>query len=269
MINKIHKKIIEEKRIEQKVTYSLFKDGKFYIIENVPARVNPETGEQFFAPKIVDKIHKIILKNPKPFRIIETPVYEFVWSIYDERLKGEKHFIFKRLADKGDWEEVRWLRDTYGLDRVRTIVVESRSVSAKTKRFWECFGKEGWSMGMGIQIIFDKKIKEGDLKRICEEWFGRMAKAVVDVANGWVGIGGDLHADIEKILLEAGSSQKDLWGVNIFPFEPEEQRILYTALINIRPNQNNSSMEVTDPGIKQKIKSIIEERVLGSHEKLV
>ena len=67
----------EEHLIEQKVTYSLFKEGQFYIIENVPARVDPETGEQFFSPKTVEKIHKIILANPKPFRIIKTPVFDF------------------------------------------------------------------------------------------------------------------------------------------------------------------------------------------------
>ncbi len=69
--------IRKEKLIDQKVTYSIFKDGKFYIIENVPARVNQETGEQFFSPKTVDKIQKIILGNPKPFRTIKTPVFEF------------------------------------------------------------------------------------------------------------------------------------------------------------------------------------------------
>ena len=118
-------------------------------------------------------------------------------------------------------------------------------------------------------LIIRDKIRAGDLKRVCEEGFGEMAKAVVDVASGWVGIGGDLHADIEKVLLEAGSKQEDLWGINVFPFEPEEQRIVYTALINIRPNQDNRSMEVMDLGIRRKIKSIVEDRVLASYEKLV
>ena len=40
----------EEELSERKVTYSFELDGKFYIIENVPARVNEETGEQYFAP---------------------------------------------------------------------------------------------------------------------------------------------------------------------------------------------------------------------------
>ncbi len=62
---------------ERKVTYTLEKDGKFFIVENVPARVCEETGEQFFSPETVERLQQIILKQQKPKRIIETPVYEF------------------------------------------------------------------------------------------------------------------------------------------------------------------------------------------------
>ncbi|MBN1996931.1 hypothetical protein JW935_05215 [candidate division KSB1 bacterium] len=63
--------------VDQRVTYSIYKDGKFFIIENVPARVNQETGEQFFSPKTVEKIQNIILTNQKPLKTIKTPVFEF------------------------------------------------------------------------------------------------------------------------------------------------------------------------------------------------
>ena len=76
-VDEISQSILNEKLINQKVTYSLYKDGEFYIIENVPARVNQETGEQFFSPNTVDKIQKIILGHPKPCKMIKTPVYEF------------------------------------------------------------------------------------------------------------------------------------------------------------------------------------------------
>jgi hypothetical protein len=62
---------------EQKVTYSLYKDGEFYLVENVPARVDQETGEQFFSPSTVEKIQKIVLGHPKPLRMINTLVFEF------------------------------------------------------------------------------------------------------------------------------------------------------------------------------------------------
>ena len=62
---------------DERVTYTLERDGKFYIIENVPARVCEETGEQFFAPATVDRLQKIILTGKKPKKTIETPIFEF------------------------------------------------------------------------------------------------------------------------------------------------------------------------------------------------
>jgi YgiT-type zinc finger domain-containing protein len=67
----------EEKLIERRVTYTLEHEGRFYIVENVPARVNEETGEQFFSPTTVERLQKTILGQEKPSRVIETPVYEY------------------------------------------------------------------------------------------------------------------------------------------------------------------------------------------------
>ena len=67
----------ENQLVEKEVTYSLYKDGKLYIIENVPARVNIETGEEFFAPETVERLHKIILGQKKPVRVIQTSVYSY------------------------------------------------------------------------------------------------------------------------------------------------------------------------------------------------
>jgi hypothetical protein len=50
----------QEELIEKKVTYTLLKDDKFYIIEGVPARVNVETGEQLFSPETVERLQQII-----------------------------------------------------------------------------------------------------------------------------------------------------------------------------------------------------------------
>lgn len=67
-----------ETLIETEVTYSLEMNGKFFLIENVPARVNPETGEQFFSPATVERIQQIITEQREPSHFIETPVYDFV-----------------------------------------------------------------------------------------------------------------------------------------------------------------------------------------------
>ena len=65
--------------IEQKVTYTLEMNGKFFLIENVPARINVETGEQYFSPKTVDRLQQVVWKG-QPTRTVTLPVYEFTNS---------------------------------------------------------------------------------------------------------------------------------------------------------------------------------------------
>ena len=62
---------------EQKVNYVLEMDGKFIIVQNVPARVCVETGERFFSPQTVERLQQLIWEQRKPTRVIETPVFEF------------------------------------------------------------------------------------------------------------------------------------------------------------------------------------------------
>lgn len=66
-----------EDLVDKEVTYTLYKDGQFYIVENVPARVDLESGEEYFSPKTVENLHQIILGQKKPVRTIKTPVYSF------------------------------------------------------------------------------------------------------------------------------------------------------------------------------------------------
>lgn len=66
-----------ENLVEQAVTYTLEVNGRLFVIENVPARVDTETGEQFFAPETVDRLREIIKGGEKPVRIIEAPVFDY------------------------------------------------------------------------------------------------------------------------------------------------------------------------------------------------
>jgi YgiT-type zinc finger domain-containing protein len=63
--------------IETKVTYTLERDGHFYLVENVPARISPETGEQFFSPETVERLQSFIFQDTQPKKVIQTPVFEF------------------------------------------------------------------------------------------------------------------------------------------------------------------------------------------------
>lgn len=66
-----------ERLVERRVTYTLEIDGNLYVVENVPAQVDEETGEQFFAPHTVERLRETISGGTEPEKIIETPVYEY------------------------------------------------------------------------------------------------------------------------------------------------------------------------------------------------
>jgi hypothetical protein len=67
----------EHRMVERRVTYTLEHEGRFYVVENVPARVDDETGEQYFAPSTVDRLQEVILSKEKPDRVVETPVFKY------------------------------------------------------------------------------------------------------------------------------------------------------------------------------------------------
>ena len=69
----------KEKMVEKRVTYVLEMEGKVTIVENVPARVDLETGERYFAPETVEHLQKMIWDPKKPVRVVETPVYNFAY----------------------------------------------------------------------------------------------------------------------------------------------------------------------------------------------
>ena len=67
----------KETMVDRKVAYTVEVEGKLMVIENVPARVCVETGEQFFAPGTVERLHEMIRARKKPSRVIQVPVFDF------------------------------------------------------------------------------------------------------------------------------------------------------------------------------------------------
>ena len=86
--------------------------------------------------------------------------------------------------------------------------------------------------------------------------FEDMMKMVVDVEQEILAVDAELHADIEALLLDNDSRQFDIWGINIYPDQQDDSFIEFTALINIRPSQQNRSMEVEDPQTRKTIREI-------------
>ena len=63
--------------IEKTVTYHIEIGERLVIVENVPARVNVETGEKYFAPETVERLQQAVWEKCRPVRTIETPVFEY------------------------------------------------------------------------------------------------------------------------------------------------------------------------------------------------
>ena len=93
-------------------------------------------------------------------------------------------------------------------------------------------------------------------------YFGDMIKAVVDVQKSIIGLDAELHADIEKELLQQGSEQADLWGINLYPKMDGEDFIEFDSLINIRPYQGNRSRDVQDPVVRKHIVEVVNTLIL-------
>lgn len=116
-------------------------------------------------------------------------------------------------------------------------------------------------------LVTSKPVPSDELVRLVELYFGDMVKFVVDIERGVIGVGGELHADAEALLLENGSRQADIWGGNYYPGRGEENCLEYTSLINIRPSQGNPGMELQSEDLRGRVRSIVFQ-LLGTGEAL-
>jgi hypothetical protein len=105
-------------------------------------------------------------------------------------------------------------------------------------------------------VVVDRRIDRNELARLVKLFFEDMVKYVVDVERGVAAVGGELHADAEQELLAAGGRQEHLWGANYYPGRGRDRCIEYTALINIRPAQNNRSMLIEDPALRERVRDL-------------
>ena len=105
--------------------------------------------------------------------------------------------------------------------------------------------------------ILDSPISRATLKEYSANTFGDMIKCVADVDKGLLAIDADLHADLERLLLENSSQQTSLWGFNLYPNETGDDFIEYDSLINIRSWQGNPSRDVLDQEVREKIANIV------------
>ncbi|MGD8413946.1 MAG: DUF5674 family protein [Candidatus Latescibacterota bacterium] len=109
--------------------------------------------------------------------------------------------------------------------------------------------------------ILQNTIAVGELKSIAESTFGDLVKAVVDVRIGVVALDAELHSDLEALLIDLGSRQEDLWGINFYPDLSGDDFIEFDSMINVRPSQGNATRGVDDPAIRSKIIEVVDKWV--------
>lgn len=105
------------------------------------------------------------------------------------------------------------------------------------------------------QMAFD------DLMPMAAAMFGNMVKAVVDVEREVIALDGELHSDLEALLIEDGSRPQDLWGINLYPELQGDDFVEFDSMINLRPSQGNRSRGVENAQTREKVVQIVAQRI--------
>lgn len=96
-----------------------------------------------------------------------------------------------------------------------------------------------------------------ELKEMADKGFGSLVKAVVDIEKEIMAVDAELHCDEEALLLENGSRQRDLWGINLYPAQSGDDFIGFDSMINVRPSQGNMSRGADNPQAREKIIAVV------------
>ena len=106
--------------------------------------------------------------------------------------------------------------------------------------------------------IVKTPITQSELLAMALEEFGNVVKAVVDVEQKIMAVGGELHADEEVLLSESENSKREnTWGINIYPKNQESEWIEFDSMINLKPNLGNLSRDVESNETKELIKEVV------------
>lgn len=110
--------------------------------------------------------------------------------------------------------------------------------------------------------ILEKPITLAELNDMKNNFFGDIIKGVVDIEKGILALDAELHCDLERLLLECGSNQEALWGINLYPDLDSDDFIEFDSLINIRPWQGNRSRGVENETIRKAIVEVVNKNIL-------
>ena len=109
--------------------------------------------------------------------------------------------------------------------------------------------------------IVTETLSQDELKQMAAATFGNLIKAVVDIDRELIAVDAELHSDLEALLLENGSKQRNLWGINLYPEIQGDDFVEFDSMINMRPSQSNKSRGVENEEIRKKIIEIVVKRI--------
>ena len=116
---------------------------------------------------------------------------------------------------------------------------------------------------LSMKIVKDEIFLD-ELKTMSKNMFGNLVKAVVDIEKKIMAVNAELHSDEEQILLENGSTQNNLWGINLYPEKfGTDNFVEFDSMINLRPSQNNRTRGVDDPRVQDLIKNIVDKLTIN------
>mgnify|MGYP003396177472 CR=1 FL=1 len=109
--------------------------------------------------------------------------------------------------------------------------------------------------------IITQSVTLNEIKAMAVATFGDLVKAVVDIERELIAVDAELHSDLEALLLEDGSKQKSLWGINLYPEIAGADFVEFDSMINMRPSQGNRSRGIENEEMRKKIIEIVAKRI--------
>lgn len=107
------------------------------------------------------------------------------------------------------------------------------------------------------RVTKDQPISLEEIRELAKTRFGDMVKGVIDLRRHVLLLDADLHADQEAELLAEGSTQRDLWGINLYPDLPDDDWLEFDSMINLRPSFGNRSRGVDDHATREAIRDFV------------
>jgi len=98
-------------------------------------------------------------------------------------------------------------------------------------------------------IILEKGniLSKPDFEKAKEDYHTYI-KITIDIENETIALGGEYHADAERLLLDTGSKQENIWGGG---FDVKSKKISVNAMINLRPKTNYST-DILDAKVRSR-----------------